>query len=472
MSKHPHRPDILSTVLGNTVRRFLAIGACSLLAVAVAGFARGAENRPNVIFILVDDLGYADTGAYGAFDIKTPNIDRLAAEGVRCTDFYSNAPVCTPTRTGFITGRWQQRAGLEWALGFSAEQSVRRDGRWTPEPDKLALGLPTTEPSIARFLKAAGYTTGCVGKWHLGYKPEFSPLKHGFDEYFGNLLGHADFYVHTYKDGTRQLMDGEKQVEAKGYLTDLYNDRAVDFIHRHHEKPFFLYLPYNAVHFPFQVPDDPASRMDPDNMYKGSRADYRKMLERIDAGVGRMLAALDEHRIARDTLVIFSSDNGGERLSDNRPLFNHKQSLWEGGIRVPCLLRWPARLPAGRVSRQMGITMDLTATILKACGTAPSADYRPDGIDLAPYLTGEREPIDRTFYWRVSRSDRRQNAVRQGRWKYVMDGQLPMLFDLANDVGERHDLGYRLPERLKELERLHAAWSAEMDRDTPDYLVK
>jgi len=471
MSKHAHHSDILNTVFFNTVRRFLQVAALSLL-LAAAGVAHSAEDRPNVIFILVDDLGYADTGAYGAFDIKTPNIDRLASEGVRCTDFYSNASVCTPTRTGFITGRWQQRVGLEWALGFSAEQSVRRGDEWTAEPDKLALGLPTSQPSIAKMLKAAGYTTGCVGKWHLGYKPEFSPLKHGFDEYFGNLLGHADFYAHTYKDGTTQLMDGDKPVEVKGYLTDLYNDRAVDFIGRNHAQPFFLYLPYNAVHFPFQIPDNPASRMDPDDMYKGTRADYRKMVERIDGGVGRILAALDEHGLARNTLVIFSSDNGGERLSDNRPLFNHKQSLWEGGIRVPCMLRWPARFPAGKVSRQMGITMDLTATILKACGAAPAAEYRPDGIDLAPYLAGERDPIERTFYWRVARSDRKQKAVRHGHWKYVMDGQLPMLFDLSTDIGERHDLGYRFPDKLKELEGLHAAWEAELAREAPAFLVK
>jgi arylsulfatase A-like enzyme len=444
---------------------FIAVSACISPAVS-----REAARRPNVIFVLVDDLGYADTGAYGCTDIKTPNIDRLAKEGVKFTDFYSNAPVCTPTRCGFITGRWQQRTGLEWALGFSAEQTVRSGDQWTPEPDKLKLGLPTSETSIARMLKDAGYTTGCVGKWHLGYRAEFSPNAHGFDEYFGNLLGHADFYGHKYKDGTPQLMENDKPVEVKGYLTDLYNERAADFIERHADKPFFLYVPYNAVHFPFQIPDDPDSRMDPNDMYKGTRADYRKMLERIDRGVGEMFAALEKHNVADDTLFIFSSDNGGERLSDNRPLFNHKQSLWEGGIRVPCLMRWPGGLPKGKVTKQPAITMDLTATILAACGASPVRKL--DGVDLLPVLRGEQEPIERTFYWRVGRTDRFQKAVRHGKWKYVLDGQLPMLFDLENDVGERVDLGYRNPDKLRELQALHAAWEQELDENPPPIRVR
>ncbi len=436
---------------------------------AAAAPARAA--KPNVVFVLVDDLGYADTGAYGCTDIKTPNIDRLASEGIRFTDFYSNAPVCTPTRCGFITGRWQQRTGLEWALGFSAEQVVRDGDRWKPIDDKLALGLPTSEPSIAKMLKAAGYATGCIGKWHLGYKPEFGPNVHGFDEYFGNLLGHADFYTHLYKDGTSQLRENAEPVEVEGYLTDLYNRRAVEFIEKHAGRPFFLYVPYNAVHFPFQVPDDPTSRMDPKDMYKGTRDDYRKMVERVDRGVGEMLAALEKRGVLDNTLFLFSSDNGGERLSDNRPLFNHKQSLWEGGIRVPCLARWPAGLPQGKVVRQPAITMDLTATIAAACGASALAEAPFDGIDLLPILRGEREPVERTFYWRVGRNDRHQKAIRHGNWKYVYDGALPMLFNLENDVGERQDLGYRHPEILIDLERRLAEWEAELAKSPPPMLV-
>lgn len=444
-----------------------------LFAIALSAWTSdsfAAAGRPNVIFVLVDDLGYADTGAYGCTDIATPNIDRLAKEGVKFTDFYSNAPVCTPTRCAFITGRWQQRTGLEWAIGFTGVQTVRDGDTWRPEPDIFALGLPTSENSIARMLKDAGYATGCVGKWHLGFKPEYSPNAHGFDEYFGNLGGHADFYTHRYKDGTRQMMENDKPIEVTGYLTDLYNARAVEFIERHTTAPFFLYVPYNAVHFPFQVPDKPDSRMDPDHMYVGTRADYKLMTERVDRGVGEMLTALEKHGIADDTLFIFSSDNGGERLSDNRPLFNHKQSLWEGGIRVPCLMRWPAGLPKGRDTKQAAITMDLTATILAACGTSPT---RPlDGIDLLPMLRGERSPVERTFCWRVARGDRHQQAVRHGKWKYVLDGALPMLFDLENDIGERVDLGYRTPEKLRELEALYAAWEKDVDAVPPPVRVR
>ena len=427
--------------------------------------------KPNVIFVLVDDLGYADVGAYGGTDIATPHIDRLAKEGVRFTDFYSNAPVCTPTRCAFITGRWQQRTGFEWALGFSAEQQIRNGDRYEPIDDKLALGLPTTEPSIAKLLKAAGYATGCFGKWHLGYKPEYGPNAHGFDEYFGNLLGHADFYTHLYKDGTHQLRDNTERVEVEGYLTDLINERAVRFIEKHAAEPFFMYVPYNAVHFPFQVPDEPTSRMDPNDLYKGTRDDYRRMVERIDRGVGEMLAALQKHQVADDTLFIFSSDNGGERLSDNRPLFNHKQSLWEGGIRVNCLMRWPAGLPKAKVTRQPAITMDLTATIAAVCGATAPSDRPFDGIDLLPLLRGDAAPQERTFFWRVARSDRFQKPVRHGKWKFVHDGQLPMLFDLENDIGERVDLGYRNPDVLHDLQRRLAEWEAELARNPPPVIV-
>jgi arylsulfatase A-like enzyme len=336
----------------------------------------------------------------------------------------------------------------------------------------LELGLPTTEPSIARMLKEAGYVTGCIGKWHLGYKPEFGPNAHGFDEYFGNLLGLADYYAHVYVNGTTQMRENEKPIEVNGYLTDLYSARAVRFIERHAADPFFLYVPYNAVHFPFQPPDRPDSRMDPDDWYAGTRADYAQMVERVDRGVGAMLAALEKAGIVDDTLLIFSSDNGGERLSDNRPLFNHKQSLWEGGIRVPCLIRWPHGLPQGIVTNQPAITMDLTATILSACGGVPDKARPLDGIDLSPLLRGERPPQERTFFWRVSRKDRHQKAVRHGRWKYVLDGALPLLFDLETDAGERIDLGYRHSEELRELQALLAAWEAELAKHPPPVLVR
>jgi N-acetylgalactosamine-6-sulfatase len=309
--------------------------AAFLLLIGILYPAFATEPRPNIVFILVDDMGYADLGCMGARDIRTPHTDRLAAEGVKFTDFYANAPVCTPTRTAFITGRWQQRVGFEWAMGYTAEQQRRVGGEWVKEPDIHALGLPATQPGIAKFLKAAGYATGVFGKWHLGFKDEFNPLHHGFDEYFGTLLGHADYFHHGYMDGTYGMRDGLEVVHREGYLTDLLNERAAAFIRSHAREPFFLYVPHQAVHAPFQPPGRPQPSVTKENMHEGSRADYRAMLEKVDEGVGMILAELDRAGIAGNTLVVLSSDNGGERYSDNSPLFHHKATLWEGGHSRP-----------------------------------------------------------------------------------------------------------------------------------------
>lgn len=441
---------------------------------ACTAWAHAAEKapRPNVILVLVDDLGYADIGCMGCKDIKTPNIDRLASEGVKLTEFYSNAPVCTPTRAGLMTGRWQQRVGLEWAMGYTAEQYRRVGDRWEPVEDKHAPGLPPARSVLARLLRGAGYATGAFGKWHLGFRPEFNPLRHGFDEYFGVLTGHADYYTYRYFDGTYTLRENDREGEAKGYLTDLLNQRAVSFIERNRDRPFFVYLPHLAVHFPFQVPDNPRQVLTKENAQDGRREAYAKMLERVDDGVGMMLHALQKHRLADNTLMIFTSDNGGYKLSDNSPLFHHKSSLWEGGVRVPCLMRWPAVLPAGQVSRQAGITMDLTATILAAAGANLSGEQPLDGRDLVPMLTGKAKEVERTFCWRIDRSDRKQKAIRHGHWKYVKDGWIEFLFDLEDDVSERRNLAYRHPEIVADLRQRLADWEADVDRDRPELVVK
>ncbi len=404
--------------------------------------AAAAPARPNIVFILIDDFGYADCGPYGAKDIRTPHIDRLAREGVKFTDFYANAPVCTPTRCGFITGRWQQRVGFEWAMGFSAESFRRQGTEWVRESDIHALGLPTSVPTLPKLLKSAGYATGAFGKWHLGYKDEFNPTRHGFDEYFGELLGHCDYYTHAYYDGTYALRDGLEPVKVEGYLTDLVNERAVSFIRKHAREPFFLYVPHLAVHCPFQPPGRPLPSVTKANMYDGDRRTYAAMVEKVDEGVGLILAELEKHGLADNTLVVLSSDNGGERYSDNSPLFHHKSTLWEGGIRVPCLMRWPARLPQGKVTSQVGITMDLSATFAALAGATPAADRPFDGIDLLPMLTGEKPELARTLCWRIDRTGRQQKAVRHGWWKYIQDGNVEMLFDLARDRGERHDVAF------------------------------
>jgi arylsulfatase A-like enzyme len=327
-------------------------------------------------------------------------------------------------------------------------------------------------PTLPKSLKTAGYATGAFGKWHLGYKDEYNPTKHGFDEYFGELLGHCDYYTHAYVDGTYALRDGLEPVQVEGYLTDLINRRAVEFVRKHAAEPFFLYVPHLAVHCPYQQPGRPTPSVTKENMYDGDRRTYAAMVEKVDEGLGMLLAELDRQGLAENTLVVLSSDNGGERYSDNAPLFHHKSTLWEGGIRVPCLMRWPARLPAGTVTHQAAITMDLSATFAAAAGARPAADRPFDGIDLLPILTGAEPNRERTFAWRIQRIGRQQKALRHGTWKYIQDANVEMLFDLAADIGERRDLSFAHPEKFAELKQRLREWEADVDREPPDFLVR
>lgn len=450
----------------------LALACLFSLARPAAGLAAAP---PNIIFILVDDMGYGDLGCTGAEDIKTPHVDRIAAEGIQLTDFYANAPVCTPTRAGFMTGRWQQRLGIEFAFGYQVEQQVLVDGKWVPEPGFHALGLPLKAKTLANSLKELDYATGAFGKWHLGYKDIYNPVNRGFDEYFGELLGHADFYKHTYFDGTYALRDGLDPVKMEGrYFTDVVNERAAQFIAKSAGKPFFLYVPHLAVHAPFQAPDAPETPfVTKESMLTGSREIYKAMLERVDDGVGMIYAELEKAGLVGNTLIVFSSDNGGERWANNQPFFHHKATLWEGGIRVPCLMSWPAVLPKGKKSAQAGITMDLTATFLKAAGGTLPEDRPFDGIDLIPHLAGEKPVIDRTFYWRMDRTNRKMKAIRHGQYKYLDDGgTMDLLFDLASDPGERVNLHYRHPDISADLKAKLKAWEAEMDASDYDMQVR
>ncbi|MCA9053343.1 MAG: sulfatase-like hydrolase/transferase [Planctomycetaceae bacterium] len=425
--------------------------------------------------ILVDDMGYGDVGCMGG-DVETPHVDRLAAEGAKFTDFYANAPVCSPTRCGFITGRWQQRVGFEWALGYTANIEKQVDGEWQPHTDMHhGIGLPAGTPTIAHMLKAAGYATGAFGKWHLGYDVEYNPRRHGFDEYFGELLGHSDYYRHVYYDGTYTLRDGEDLPKTEGYLTDLFNQRAAAFIRKHADEPFFLYVPHLAVHAPFQPPDAPETPLvTRQNMLTGSREIYKAMLRRVDHGVGMILAELEAAGLADDTLVVFSSDNGGERWASNQPLFHHKATLWEGGIRVPCLMRWPARLTAGTEVHDPAITMDLTATFAAIAGAAPPSGHALDGVNLLPLLTGEVDHLpERSLCWRIDRSNRKMRAIRRGQWKYLDDGgTMDLLFDLSTDIGERRNLVYERPNVVADLKRKLVEWETDVEADPKTFRVR
>jgi arylsulfatase A len=433
------------------------VAALLLAASSVAAHAQQpAAAKPNVVLIITDDVGYGDLGSYGAPDVKTPNIDRLAREGTRLTDFYA-APSCSPTRTALISGRYYQRAGIQRPLGGPKSADGER-------------GLPATGRSLPQLIKNAGYATGLVGKWHLGYKPEFRPKAHGFDYFWGFLSGLVDYYQHTDQGGNHDLYENDAPVHVEGYMTDLITDRSVKFIDDNKGQPFFLEVAYNAAHWPFQVPDKPsvapnnARFVQPQDADTSTRQDYVAILERADQGVGKILAALDRLGLSRNTLVIYTQDNGGEWLSRNAPFFHRKDSVWEGGVRVPMIARWPARIPARRTSAQAGITMDLTATLLAATGAVVPADAKLDGVDLLPVLEGKAQPFERTLFFRNTLpNSRTQRAVRRGDWKVLADGPNVMVFNLKDDPGERNDLARTRQDIAGTLRPLIAEWEKDVD---------
>jgi arylsulfatase A-like enzyme len=429
---------------------------CALSAIGQAQADR--EEHPNVVLIITDDLGWADVGSYGATDVRTPHIDGLARDGIRLTDFYANGMTCTPTRAALISGRYQQRFALEAPLpsapATAGEQGLRAAGR-----------------SLPQLLKNNGYATGLIGKWHLGYRPEHSPNAHGFDYFFGLKSGFHDYYTHDGGDGEPDLWENERPIERTGYTTDLVTEGAVRFIEEHAREPFFLDIAYNAPHWPYQVPGAPsvapgnARHVMPHDAVTSSRADYVAMVEHLDRGIGEVLAALDRLGIADHTIVIFTNDNGGEWLSSNAPLAGRKWTVWEGGIRVPAVVRWPGRIPAGKVSDQVGITMDLTASILAVTGTALPAEARLDGMNLFPVWEGKAPETERTLFWRAGTGNRAQAAVRRGDWKVVVDGAHTYVFNLRTDLSERHDLANRRQDVAQQLRLLFATWQLEVEAE-------
>jgi len=422
--------------------------------------------RPNVVMILMDDMGYGDIGSYGVKDAATPNLDRLARQGVRLTDAYANGSTCSPTRAGFITGQYQQRYGIEWPLGAVAGDSAR--------------GLAVTGASLPALLKKNGYATGLIGKWHLGFTPELGPNVHGFDEFFGFMSGAVDYYTHRRGDGKPDLYENKTPTENPRYLTDEITSRSVDFVGRHASGPFFLEVAFNATHWPYEPPDLPAgwkrakpvgadlSLYDgPDDENPITRATYVKILERADQGIGKILAELDRRGLTNKTLVIFTNDNGGEWLSRNAPLKERKNTLWEGGIRVPMILRWPGVLPQNKVSGQVAISMDVTATILAATRTSIPSTHKLDGIDLVPRLIGGGSTVTRELFWRRPRPFL-QRAVRSGDWKLFWEGQQLYLYDLRKDPGEANDITASHGDVVRRLRMAIEAWEKQVDAPNPE----
>jgi len=411
--------------------------------------------RPSLVFILADDLGYADLGCYGGRSACSPVLDRMAREGLRFTQGYANSSVCSPTRFALMTGRWQHR------LRGGADEPISSRSRGSD-----VLGLPPAHPTLPSLLRDAGYATALVGKWHLGYPPHFHPLKSGYQEFFGALSGGMDYFTHKDTAGVHDLWDGETEIQRDGYLTDLITERAVEVVKRARKEPLFLSLHYNAPHWPWETREDAAEAQRIGKIWHadgGSVATYQRMIHHMDEGIGKVLAALPD---PANTLVVFTSDNGGERFSDTWPLVGKKMDLLEGGIRVPYLVRWPARVKAGGITAQHAISMDWVPTFLDAAGGKPHPDYPLDGLNLLPVLAEPGATIERDLFWRMKY--RAQRAARSGDWKYFASEDGEFLFNLALDARERANYAKREPERFAALRAKYEAWERSIPAMPPD----
>ena len=415
----------------------------SLLALALAATAGAATN---VVLIVSDDQGYADISCYGhSTAVSTPNLDRIAHGGARMTNGYASCPVCAPTRAGLLTGRYQQRFGFYTAADSRA-------------------GLPQSEITLAEILREHGYATGVFGKWHLGYMPPYRPLARGFGTFYG-FLGHGghDYFDLAISDDLRSIYRNRSPVDETGYLTRNITREAVAFIEEKRSVPFFAYVPYNAVHNPLQAPPDYIRRhSNPDPQ----RNTYLAMLAIMDEGVGEILDTLKRLGLADETLVIFFSDNGGARgtTANNGILRDFKHSVYEGGIRVPFLLRWPARIPAGTVSDEPVISIDAFSTILAAAGIAPPGGVRIDSRDMLPALTGQSgRPLHEALYWNwIDKDSDTGWAIRKGRWKLLADKGGIELYDLEADIGETRDLAENQPAIVQELRADYESWQGQL----------
>jgi arylsulfatase A-like enzyme len=425
-------------------------------------------NRPNIIFIVADDLGYADLGCYGGraaqFGAVSPNIDQLAANGMLFSEGYSNAPVCSPTRFALMTMRYQYR--LRGALDEPISSKSRASA---------TLGLPPALPTLPSLLRDSGYRTALIGKWHLGFLPHFGPLRSGYQEFFGPMAGGVDYFTHCASSGDHDLWSGETEQHSVGYLTDLLSARSVDYIDRmaagaRDGTPFFLSLHYTAPHWPWETRDDaavaPALAKKLFHLDGGNIHSYRRMIHHMDEGIGQIMRALRQHQLNENTLIVFTSDNGGERFSDNWPLVGGKMDLTEGGIRVPWIAHWPAVIRAGQTSRQHGLTMDWSATMLAAAGARAHPDFPLDGISLLEVLRDATKKIDRPMFWRMKH--RQQRALRDGDWKYLKVDDAEYLFNIPTDERERANLAKRDPQRLNEMRERWLAWNESMPAIPPD----
>lgn len=413
-----------------------------LFGIALFGpVALADESRPNVIVILGDDLGWGEFDDDEAGDLPTPHIDSIATNGIRFPQGYVSGPYCSPTRAGLMTGRYQTRFGHEF------------------NPGRIH-GLSLEEKTFADRLKSAGYATAAIGKWHLGNSPEFYPTRRGFDEFYGTLNNTP--YYHPQLVDSRKSEEPQRVDEEGFYTTDAFTRRAVEWIGEHKDEPFFLYLPYNAQHAPLQATQKYLDRFK--DISDEKRRTFAAMLAAMDDGVGAVLSALKEHQLEERTLVVYFTDNGGptaQTTSNNLPLRGFKATTNEGGVRVPFYMQWKGRLPAGKVYEHPIIQLDLLPTALAAAGVEAPADAKLEGVNLLPYLTGEKtEAPHESLFWRFGK----QWAIRQGDWKLVasrIDDNKPQLFNLADDIGEAKDLAAEQPEKVATLQAAWDKWDAD-----------
>ncbi|MDG2126576.1 MAG: sulfatase-like hydrolase/transferase [Fuerstiella sp.] len=432
--------------------------------ICMIGSLRAVEQRqPNIIFILADDLGYGDIGCYGSAINRTPHLDRLAAGGIRFTDFHSNGPMCSPTRAAFLTGLYQNRFGRRFESALSGS---RRDP-----------GLPLNAVTIAEVLQQAGYATGMYGKWHLGYEAPWLPTNQGFDEFRGLVSGDGDHHTQIDRSGNEDWWNGESVSMEKGYTAELITRHSIDFIKRHRDEPFFLYVPHLAIHFPWQGPEDPAHRKRGTSYRKDKwgvipdrsnvRPHVTAMIESLDESVGRMVAILDRLGLTNNTLVVFTSDNGGyldyaggfKNISDMGQLRGEKATIYEGGHRVPAIFSWPGRIKSS-VSHETAMTFDLFPTFAALAGTNTDSATL-DGMDLREILFDGKSLPQRSLFWRMGSS----KAARQDTWKLCVRGNRPPeLYNLATDVGERNNLADSRPMVLSDLKNALAEWELNVER--------
>jgi arylsulfatase A-like enzyme len=436
---------------------------------AAAADAAPATRKPNIVLIVADDLGYSDLPAFGNTEVKTPALDRLAKEGVRLTQFYVSWPACTPSRASILTGRFPQRCGLYDMIRNDLVNYGHKytEAEYALSPE-MTLGLDQREHTVGDVLRTAGYTSGMVGKWDSGRARRFLPLKRGFDFFYGFANTGIDYWTHQ-RYGIESMFRNNERIEEEGYSTDLFGRESIEFVKQAGDRPFFLYLAFNAPHGAsnlekdsYQAPEETLA-LYPDRDPKQNATEYLAMITRMDEWIGKLCATLDETGDADNTLIFFTSDNGGAANARNKPLRGNKSSLFEGGIRVPAIAWMPGRLPASGTCEQFLTTLELLPTFAALAGTTPPADTKLDGYDMLPIIAGERPSPRTKMFW----EQRGNRAARVGRFKWISSEKGSGLYDLAADLGEQTDLTTSNPEMAKQLEAEFVAWRKEMDAADP-----